>query len=110
MNQTATIPALFYSTVQDVAVFDNDGPRPQFLIDSQRLKVIIAGLEPGQQIPPHPETLAVYHFLAGDGVMVVNDEAFAVAAGSTVVTPPGAARGMRATSRLIFLAAKTGED
>jgi quercetin dioxygenase-like cupin family protein len=109
MSQTATIPALFYSAVQEVAVFDDDGPRPQFLVDSQKLKVIIAGLEPGQQIPPHPETLAVYHFLAGDGVMIVNDEEFVVTAGSTVVTPPGAARGMRATSRLTFLAAKSGE-
>lgn len=109
MNQIATIPALFYPVVQELAVFDSDGPRPQFLVDSQKLKVIIAGLEPGQQIPLHPETLAVYHFLAGDGVMIVNNEKFAVAAGSTVVTPPGAARGMRATSRLTFLAAKTGE-
>lgn len=109
MSQTATIPALFYSAVQEVVVFDDDGPRPQFLVDSQKLKVIIAGLEPGQQIPPHPETLAVYHFLAGDGVMIVNDEEFAVTAGSTVVTPPGATRGMRATSRLTFLAAKSGE-
>lgn len=110
MNQTTTIPALFYPAVQELALFDSGGPRPQFLVDSQKLKVIIAGLEPGQQIPPHPETLAVYHFLAGDGVMLVNGEEFAVVAGSTVVTPPGATRGMRAISRLTFLAAKTGED
>lgn len=109
MSQNTTIPALFYPAVQKLAIFDGSGPRPQFLVDSQKLKVIIAGLEPGQQIPPHPETLAVYHFLTGDGVMVVNDEEFAVTAGSTVVTPPGAVRGMRATSRLTFLAAKSGE-
>ncbi|GIK71959.1 MAG: hypothetical protein BroJett021_09470 [Chloroflexota bacterium] len=109
MNQTANIRALFYPVTQELARFDADGPRPQFLVDSEKLKVIVAGLEPGQQIPPHPEALAVYHFLGGEGVMIVNGEEFAVTAGSTVVTPPGAARGMRATSRLTFLAAKTGE-
>ena len=68
----------------------------------------MAGLEPGQQIPAHPESLAVYHFLAGEGIMTVDDEELAVTAGSTVITPAGAVRGMRATSRLTFLAAKTG--
>jgi quercetin dioxygenase-like cupin family protein len=69
--------------------------------------VIVAGLEPGQQIPAHAETLAVYHFLAGEGVMTVDDEELAVTAGSTVITPAGATRGMRAASRLIFLATKS---
>lgn len=109
MTQTTNIPALFYPVTQELARFDADRPRPQFLVDSEKLKVIVVGLEVGQQIPSHPEALAVYHFLDGEGVMIVNGEEFAVSAGSTVVTPPGAARGMRATSRLTFLAAKTGE-
>lgn len=108
MTQQTKIPALFHPAVHDLAIFDDDGPRPQFLVDSEKLKVIVAGLEAGQQIPPHAETLAVYHFLTGDGVMLVNDEEFVVAAGSTVIAPGGATRGMRARTRLTFLAAKSG--
>lgn len=108
MSQTTTMPPLFFPNVAGQAVFDAAGPRPQFLVDSARLTVVVAGLEPGQQIPSHPEVLAVYHFLAGEGVMTVDDAAFAVTAGATVIAPPGAARGLRAGSRLIFLAAKAG--
>ena len=108
MSQTTTMPAIFYPAVRDLAVFDGAGPRPQFLVDSEKFKVLVAGLEPGQQIPAHAEALAVYCFLAGDGVMTVNDEDFAVTAGATIITPPGAVRGIRAVSRLVFLAAKSG--
>ena len=108
MTRTATIPAIFFPAVHELAVFDGDGPRPQFLLDTEKLKVIVAGLEPGQQIPAHAETLAIYYFLAGEGVMTVDDEELAVTAGATVITPAGATRGVRATSRLTFLAAKTG--
>lgn len=108
MSQTTTMPPLFFPNVAGQAVFDAAGPRPQFLVDSARLTVVVAGLEPGQQIPSHPEALAVYQFLAGEGVMTVDDAAFAVTAGATVIAPPGAARGLRAGSRLIFLAAKAG--
>ena len=108
MPQTTTMPTLFFPAVADQAVFDDAGPRPQFLVDSDKLTVVVAGLEPGQQIPPHPEALAVYHFLAGEGVMTVNGEPFAVTAGATVIAPPGSARSVRAGSRLTFLAAKAG--
>ena len=108
MSQVPAAPAAYFPNVCDQAVFDADGPRPQFLADGEKLKVLVAGLEPGQQIPAHPEALAVYHFLAGTGVMTVDGESFAVTAGATVIAPPGATRGMRAASRLIFLAAKAG--
>lgn len=108
MLQTTTLPTLFFPAIADQAVFDSDGPRPQFLVDSEKLTVVVAGLEPNQQIPVHPEALAIYHFLAGEGAMTVNSETFAVTAGATVIAPPGAARGLRAGTRLIFLAAKAG--
>ena len=40
--------------------------------------------------------------------MTVNGADYPVHAGATVIAPPGATRGMRATSRLTFLAAKSG--
>ena len=108
MNQTTTMPTIYYPAVAELAVFDGDGSRPQFLIDGEKLKALVVGLEAGQQIPAHLETLATYHFLVGDGVMTVAGEEFAVAPGATVIAPPGATRGLRAGSRLVFLAAKAG--
>ncbi|MBK8051117.1 MAG: hypothetical protein IPK16_30865 [Anaerolineales bacterium] len=108
MTRTATIPAIFFPAVHELAVFDGDGPRPQFLLDTEKLKVIVVGLEPGQQIPAHPESLAVYYFLAGEGIMTVDDEVLAVTAGARPSSPRPAPARMRATSRLTFLAAKTG--
>jgi quercetin dioxygenase-like cupin family protein len=102
------MPAIYFSSTAEQIVFDNDGPRPQVLVDCEKLKVIVAGLEPGQQFPPHPETLAVYHLLSGKGAMTVNGTDFPVHAGATVIAPPGATRGMHARSRLTFLAAKSG--
>lgn len=108
MSDAATIPALHYAVVHDLAVFDAAGPRPQFLVDGEKLKVLVAALEPGQRIPAHPEGLAIYYFIEGDGVMTVNDDTFAVKAGAAVIAPPGASRGLEASVRLVFLAAKAG--
>ena len=108
MPTTMTIPAAHYASVRDLAIFDATGPRPQFLVDGEKLKVLVAALEPGQRIPAHPEALAVYYFLEGDGVMTVNDETIPVAAGAAVIAPAGATRGMEAASQLVFLAAKVG--
>lgn len=110
MSQTTIMPTLFYPSLADVAVFDSSGPRPQFLVDSEKLKVIVAGLEAGQRIPAHAEALAIYYFLDGSGVMTVNNEEFTVHAGSTVVAPPGAERGIHATGRLTFLAVKSNAE
>jgi quercetin dioxygenase-like cupin family protein len=107
MTHSPTVPTLFYPAVQKLAVFDSDGPRPQFLLDSEKFKALVVGLEPGQQIPVHPETMAIYCFLAGEGMMTVGDEHFVVTTGSVVLAPTGAARGIRATSRLTFLATKS---
>lgn len=105
---SGTIPALHFPDVRLLAVFDSDGPRPQFLLDSTKLRLILAGLEPGQQLPAHPELLAVYYFLEGEGVMTVNGDEFPVAPGATVVAPSGSARGVRAATRLVFLAVRAG--
>ena len=55
MPQTTTMPTLFFPAVADQAVFDGAGPRPQFLVDSEKLTVVVAGLEPGQQFRPIPK-------------------------------------------------------
>ena len=88
------------------AVFSPQGTQPQLLIDAPKFKALVVGLEAGQQIPPHPAGAAMYHFLEGEGLMTVGDEAFAIKPGATVVVTDGVKRGMNAKTRVIFLASK----
>ena len=75
-------------------------------MDDANFKVLVGGLEPGQQIPVHPESLSMYYFLAGTGTMTVEDQQFPITVGATVIAPASARRGMQAETRVIFLAAK----
>lgn len=106
MTQTISKQATFYPDTKAQAVFGANGPQPQFLLDATNFKVLVGALEPGQQIPVHPEALAMYHFLTGTGTMTVDDAQYPITAGATVITPAGARRGMQAQTRVIFLAAK----
>jgi len=106
MTQTTSKQATFYPDTKALAVFGESGPKPQFLVDDASFKVLVGGLEPGQQIPVHPESPSMYHFLAGTGTMTVNEEQFPITVGATVIAPTGARRGMQAETRVIFLAAK----
>ena len=87
-------------------VYSPDGPQPQTLAEEGKFKVLLAGLDAGQKIPPHPEGAAVYYFLEGSGWMFVDDRRFEIQPGAIIITPGGASRGMQATSRLAFLAAR----
>ncbi|MBP7962205.1 MAG: cupin domain-containing protein [Caldilineaceae bacterium] len=107
-DTTALAPQTRFPNWQDIVVYSPDGPQPQFLMGAEQFKVLMAGLEAGQQIPPHPEGLAMYHFLAGTGSMTVNGETLPVQTGDTVITPAGASRGIVAETKLAFLAAKPG--
>lgn len=91
---------------KDKVLYPAEGAQPQLLEESEKFKVVIAGLEPGQKIPLHPESQGIYIFLEGSGEMTVNAETFIVEAGSTVITPDGANRGIEASTRLAFIAVK----
>lgn len=108
MTQNTNKQTTFYPDTKAQAVFGETGPKPQFLVDDTHFKVILGGLEPGQQIPLHPESLAMYHFLTGTGTMTVDEEQYPITAGATVITPAGTRRGIQAETRVIFLAAKPG--
>jgi len=101
-----TISEIYFADTLAKAVFSADGPKPQFLIDTPHFKVLVVGLEAGQQIPLHPGEAAMYHFLAGEGLMTVGEETFAIKPGVTVIAPAGAPRGMSARTRTIFLGSK----
>ena len=89
--------------------YSPEGPQPQPLIATDKLKSVLVGLESGQKIPSHPAPTAVYHFLDGSGWMIVDGERFPVQAGATIVVPEGAARGVEAETKLAFLGTHSGE-
>ena len=98
---------VLYPDWREKVAFGADGPQPTVLIENEKMKVVLAGLKPGQKIPPHPATQGVYHFLQGSGWMTVGDERHAIAAGATMIVPQGAARGIEAETELVFLAVRT---
>ena len=100
------MPDIYFPETKSKAVFAADGPKPQFLIDTPQFKALVVGLEAGGQIPVHPGEAAMYYFLEGEGLMTVDDEAFAIKPGVTVIVPSGAKRGMNAKTRIVFLGSK----
>lgn len=87
-------------------VYSAEGPQPQPLMANEKVKIIVAGLEPGQKIPEHAEATAMYHILEGNGWLIADGERLPVSAGATVVMPDGTVRGMEAETRLAFLATR----
>ncbi|MBK6793563.1 MAG: hypothetical protein IPG80_13755 [Anaerolineales bacterium] len=100
------MPDIYFTDTKSKAVFSSDGPKPQFLLNSENFKALVVGLEAGQQLPQHADGAAMYHFLEGEGLMFVEDEAFDIKPGVTVVVPGGSKRGITAKTRLIFLGSK----
>lgn len=100
---TIVIPDL-----RERVVFSPGGPRPQVLLDSGALKALVAGLEPGQRIPAHPEKLSMYYIIDGTGWMTVDGERHRVGPGVTLFVREGGVRGLEAETRLIFLATRVG--
>jgi quercetin dioxygenase-like cupin family protein len=100
----------FFRDWRELVTFATPHPEPTLLRDESDLRVLVAGLEPGGEIPAHPERLAVYHVLEGQGEVTVDDNRYAVAAGSTVIARRGSRRGIRALTRLAFLAVRVGPE
>ncbi len=100
------MPNRYFPDVKTRAVLTPDGPEPQSLHAEGQLKVIAVGMKAGQKIPVHPEGLAVYVILEGEGWMIVDQERLRVSPGATIITQEGAQRGMEAETELIFLATR----
>ncbi len=101
---------LFYPDWKELVVYTDQGMQPTILVETEHYKSMIGGMEPGNSVPPHVEGPAVFHFLEGKGEMIVNENTFKVQAGASVVVPPGAKRGISATTRLAFLAVRLPTD
>jgi quercetin dioxygenase-like cupin family protein len=93
---------------RDVVTYAAPRPQPSLLVDEEELRVIVGGLEPGGEIPAHPERRAVYHALEAEGAFHLDGEALPFRAGAVVVAPAGSSRGIKAVTRLAFLAVRVG--
>lgn len=81
---------LFFSNWRDKVVFSAPGAQPQVWYEDDRVEAVEVGLEAGDQIPAHPGSAGVYHFLEDAGQMAVGDETFAVQLSPIRETPPAA--------------------
>ena len=100
----------FFPDWRELVTFARSHPEPTLLRDESDLRVLVAGLEPGGKIPAHPERLAIYHILEGQGEMIVDDNRFALTEGVTVIAGRGSRRGIEALTRLAFLAVRVGPE
>jgi mannose-6-phosphate isomerase-like protein (cupin superfamily) len=104
------MPAIYYADARQQVRYTPQGAQPQYVLDGDCAKVLLGGLEPGQSIPAHPELLALYTILEGEGSMQVGEDRFPIGPGTLVVVPAGMARGMVAETRLAFVAARFGQS
>jgi len=91
---------------QENLVYGEDRPIPKNLIEDESTRVVLGALKPGQIIPVHPEEKAVYQFVQGQGVMIIDGEELAVKPGTVIMVPTGAVRGVKAETELVFLAVR----
>jgi len=91
------------SNWREKIIFSDNGPQPYVLVENEKIKAVLVGLEPGQKLPPHPAPDGVYQFLEGAGWMIVDEQRLRVQAGSIVSVPSGAKRGIEAETRLVFV-------
>jgi quercetin dioxygenase-like cupin family protein len=96
----------FYPNWKEIVVYSDKGTQPEILVETEKYKAVIGGLVAGNQMPPHAEGPAIFHFLEGSGWVTVDEERLAVNAGATVVVPDGAVRGIEAETQMAFLAVR----
>ena len=75
---------------------------PVPLGQTDRIKAVLTCFEPGQFIPVHsPGIDMILVVLEGQGTIVAGDQECSVKPGAIVIVPAGAARGVKATTRMI---------
>ncbi|HEV2357539.1 MAG TPA: cupin domain-containing protein [bacterium] len=84
--------------------FRPDRFNPVPIAQSERARVLLACLEPGQFIPVHqPAVDVTIAVLEGEGTLVVGDREASVGPGAIAFAPAGTARGLKAATRLVVL-------
>ena len=87
----------------EVTVPDN-GILSRTLYNDDRLKVVIFGFAPGQELSAHTAPMAAsLHFLKGSAAVTLGEETHEVAAGTFVYMPPQLNHGIVAKTPLIMV-------
>jgi quercetin dioxygenase-like cupin family protein len=82
----------------EAAEFSADGFGRRTLAETDRLRVVVAALEDGQQIPLHaPQLDLVMTIVEGIGEVMAGESLHPVRAGDVIVVPAGETRGLRAS-------------
>jgi quercetin dioxygenase-like cupin family protein len=84
--------------VAELAEFSAAGFGRRTLAETDRLRVVIAALEDGQEIPLHAPALdLVMTIIEGTGQVMAGGSVHSIRAGDVVIVPAGETRGLRAT-------------
>jgi quercetin dioxygenase-like cupin family protein len=87
------------------AEFSADRPVSRLLYDSDAMRVVVFGLLPGQEVPPHtaPSRVALY-IVQGKGIFITGQGEQPAQAGDFVVTEPDEPHGLKAEVKTVMLA------
>src|SRR6185437_4275782 len=97
-------PAPFLGHYADLAAFRGEHFNPIGLVESERVKVVLVCLEPGQSIPAHePVVDMVLIVIQGEGSLVSGEREEPIRPGSIAFVPAGMRRGVKAMTRMIVL-------
>lgn len=87
------------------AEFSTERPVSKLLYDSDAMRVVVFGLLPGQEIPPHTAPSRVLlHLVQGRGAFLTGAGERAARAGDFVVTEPEESHGLKAAEKTVLLA------
>ncbi len=87
------------------AEFSPERPVSKLLYDSDAMRVVVFGLLPGQEIPPHTApSRVVLHMVQGKGVFLTGSGEWPAHAGGFVITEPNEPHGLKANEKSVLLA------
>lgn len=87
------------------AEFSADRPVSRLLYDSDAMRVVVFGLQAGQEIPPHTAPSRVLmQIVQGGGAFVTGSGERRAGPGSFVVTEPNEPHGLKASEKTVMLA------
>jgi len=89
---------------KSIVQFSPEGFKPQILSVTPDLKIPFICMEDGQEIPPHPGGTGIFYVIEGSALFTVDGKESPVEAGSIIVVPEGAKRGVEAKGRLVAIA------
>jgi quercetin dioxygenase-like cupin family protein len=94
----------FAGHYSDLAAFQEQHFNPIGLAQSERMKLVLVCLEPGQSIPPHePAVDMALVVIEGEGTLISGEQEQPLGPGSIGFVPAGMRRGVKAATRMIAL-------